>query len=76
MEVAIYQYPSGNYWNGSAFVPGFRTVPATLYEPGAESTPFSTTFTPPAPGYYLVGVLPIDANYNYSLTPFNTFLAS
>ena len=70
--VAIYQASSGQYWNGTNFQTGFRTVNATLSNPGDPNTGWTYTFTPPAPGFYLIGALPIDGKFNFSLTTFNT----
>ena len=43
VEVSLYDRTSGRYWNGTAFVTGFRWVPATasLVSPGAASTGWS-----------------------------------
>jgi Bacterial Ig domain len=74
--VAIYRYADGFYWNGSAWQSGFVTVPATVATPGGTSTGFSRSFTPSGPGYYLVAVLPIDTNGNYSFVGWNIINAT
>jgi alpha-tubulin suppressor-like RCC1 family protein len=70
--VAVYQYATGNYWNGTGWQTTFTTVPATLATPGTTSSAYTYTFTPPTPGFYLIGALPIDSNYNYTFVAWNT----
>jgi Regulator of chromosome condensation (RCC1) repeat len=70
--IAIYRTSTGQYWNGTAWQAGFTTVPATVTAAGDPTTGFVMTYTPPAPGTYLIAALPIDTNYNYSLTPWVT----
>jgi Bacterial Ig domain len=74
--VAIYRYPDATYWNGTAWQSGWVTIPGTLATPNAASTTFSASFTPPAPGYYLVGAVPVDTNNNYSFAGWNVIVAS
>jgi glucose/arabinose dehydrogenase len=73
--LAIYQAATRQYWNGSGWQAGFATVPANLTNPGSTNSTFVATFSPPAPGYYLIAALVVDGNYNYNITPFNTILA-
>jgi alpha-tubulin suppressor-like RCC1 family protein len=73
--VAIYQYATGKYWNGTGWQTAFTSVPANLTTPGSTSSTYTYNFTPPTPGYYLIGALPIDSNYNYTFVAWNTFNA-
>ncbi len=74
--VAIYRYNDAFYWNGTGWQPGFTTIASTLGTPNTGSTTYSATFTPTEPGYYLVGAVPVDANYNYSFVGWNVITAS
>ncbi len=68
--VAIYRASTGQYWNGTTFQAAFATVPATMGNPGGTTTSYTLNYTPPAPGAYYIGALPVDGNYNFTLTPF------
>jgi Bacterial Ig domain len=68
--IAIYDPASRLYWDGFNLVPTFAYVPATLAMPGATTTSFSFTFAPFRTGTFYIAALPVDGNYNYSLTPF------
>jgi virginiamycin B lyase len=70
VAIAIYQASTGLYWNGTGWQSAFTTIPTNLAAPGALTTAYSFTYTPPAPGSYYIAVVPVDGNYNYSLTPF------
>jgi hypothetical protein len=75
-NIVIYQATTGQFWNGTTFQTGFTSVPATMATPGEPTTTYTYNFTPPTPGYYLIAALPIDTNYNYTLTTFNTINAT
>jgi alpha-tubulin suppressor-like RCC1 family protein len=75
-NIAIYQASTGKFWNGTTFQTGFTSVPATMSAPGTTNSAYTYFFTPPTPGYYLIAALPIDTNYNYTLTTFNTINAT
>lgn len=74
--VAVYRISTAQFWNGTTWQSGFATVPATLANPGATTSSYTYSFSPPSPGSYLIGSLPIDANYNYSFVGWNTITAS
>jgi Bacterial Ig domain len=74
--IAVYRLSTAEFWNGITWQATFATVPATLNTPGTPLTTYAYNFTPPAPGPYLIAALPIDANYNYTFTPWNTVNAT
>jgi predicted outer membrane repeat protein len=77
VSIALYREATGQYWNGTGWQTAFTTFTnATLTNPGATTTPFSATVTPPATGRLYIGALPVDGNYNYTLTPWRIVTAS
>jgi hypothetical protein len=76
VRVAVYRASDAKFWNGSGWQTGFVTVEASLASPGTGSSPFVLGVYLSSPGYYLIAALPIDDNYNYSLTPWTTVLVS
>jgi Bacterial Ig domain len=68
--IAIYRLSTGLYWNGTTWQSAFASIPAALGNPGATTSSYTLTYTPPAPGTYYIGAVPVDGNYNYTLTPF------
>lgn len=76
VEMMIKDRTTNKYWNGTAWVTGFSwiTPGATLASPGATSTSWSFTWTPPVTGPYAVSVRAVDAAGNIDATrPFNNF---
>ncbi len=72
VEIAIYS--AGKWWNGSAFQAAYARVPVTMASPGAASTNWSYSFSPPeSSGIYAVNALVYDATYRYSFTPYVIF---
>lgn len=47
VQLSIRNLESGEYWNGSSFVSGWRTVDAVLSSPNSAVTPWSYTFSSP-----------------------------
>jgi alpha-tubulin suppressor-like RCC1 family protein len=74
--VAIYRVSTAQFWNGTAWQATFASVPATTAAAGTTSSTYTYSFTPPAPGAYLIGALPIDSNYNYRFVAWNTISAT
>ena len=70
VRVAFYDVNAHRYIGLPADGDGFKSYPIGFlgYTPGPTVT-FAQSFVVPS-GEYLVAVLPIDGNYNYSLTPF------
>jgi hypothetical protein len=60
VRVRIRLNPGTTWWNGTSFGP-YAFVVATLASPGAPSTTWSYTFTPPAPGNFGLQVFAVDA---------------
>jgi Bacterial Ig domain len=68
--VLIYRASTGLFWNGATWQAAFTSIPANLTAPGAATTGFSLSFTPPGPGTYYLAAVPVDGSYNYSFTPY------
>ncbi len=68
--IAIYRASTGQYWSGTTWQSAFASVPAALSNPGSTTSSYSLTYTPPGPGTYYIGAVPVDGNYNYTLSPF------
>jgi len=76
VEMAIKNRTTNKYWNGSSWVSGWTwiTPGATLASPGATSTSWSYTWTPPGTGPYAVSVRAVDAAGNIDATrPYYNF---
>jgi alpha-tubulin suppressor-like RCC1 family protein len=76
VQVVVYRpLPNaGQFWNGTGWQATYASVPATLNAPGAASTGWTYSFSPPQTGgIYYVGALALDQTYNYTFTPFTSF---
>ncbi len=76
LPVAIYRVSTNEFWNGTTWQAGWATVAASTATPGAATATYTYSFLPPAPGQYLVGVLPIDTNYNYTWSGWRSITAT
>jgi Bacterial Ig domain len=77
VAIAIYREATNQYWNGTTWQTAFTTfASATLTAPGTTNTNFTTTYTPTVAGRLYIGALPIDGNYNYTLTPWTIITAT
>jgi DNA-binding beta-propeller fold protein YncE len=75
VQLAIKKGGSNLWWNGTAFVTGFRWfTTATLGSPGGTSTGWTFSWTPPATGPYGLQVRANDAAGNFDASqPFVNF---
>jgi alpha-tubulin suppressor-like RCC1 family protein len=76
VAIAIYRVSDAQYWNGTGWQSTFAVARSTLANPGAASSTFTYNFTPPTPGRYLLGVAPVEANYNFSFLAWNSITAT
>jgi large repetitive protein len=74
--VAVYRVATAEYWNGTAWQATFAAVPASLANPGSTSSTYTYGLTLPASGFYLIGSIPVDTNYNYNFITWNTINAT
>jgi Putative Ig domain/Bacterial Ig domain/Regulator of chromosome condensation (RCC1) repeat len=68
--VAIYRVATSEYWNGTSWQAGASWIPTAVATPGSANSTYTYSLDPP-PGDYLIGALPIDANYNYAFVGWN-----
>jgi Bacterial Ig domain len=73
VELSIYGH--GEWWNGSAWQTAYTRVLATLGAPGATSTTWTYTFSPPEPaGVFAVFAMVRDPQFLLNFTPSVVFV--
>jgi hypothetical protein len=65
VRVAIKNQSTGLWWHADGSWGAFQSVPAKLGSPGAKSTSWSLTWTPPSTGNYGIQAVAWDAAGNY-----------
>jgi hypothetical protein len=73
VNVFLYRVSDGTFWNGEGWSTGFVSFPAELLTPGGATSDFEFSTYIPGSEDLLVGAVPIDENFNYSVSPLVSF---